>query len=413
MPKFQMAALAAALLAFTASAQAQTQSKYERLTEALWSQVNENYYDPYFRDADWAGLHVRYTERAHTVTTDAQFLALANDMLAQIPSSHLYISAPSEARPTGIAVSFEDMNGAPIAREVEPLSDAYAQGVRVGDRLISDRAVLRGDLGTPATFTVQHCDGRRATLTAQRQRAFWPPEHPGLRWRSITPRPGVTIGYIRADRFDDGAAELADAAMAELGDTQALIIDVRANSGGNTSALRLASYFGRGAEPGVVLMSRPYLLALGHAVTPADVAAAPRVNGAYTDAAVFGAVSAHNGGAAFWTDDVPHKYTRPVFILIGEDTGSAAEGFAWYMRTHTQARMIGRTTSGELLSAEGFDLGDGWRVTIPVHGLWGSDGTDYGDRAVTPHETIAWTRADVCAGRDPDLAAALREATAP
>jgi carboxyl-terminal processing protease len=157
----------------------------------------------------------------------------------------------------------------------------------------------------------------------------------------------------------------------------------------------------------VILLARPYLTALAHAVTPADIAAAPRVNGAYTDAAVFAAVSAHGGGAAFWTDDVTPKYTRPVFVLISGETGSAAEGFAWYMREHTHAQLIGRTTQGALLSAEGFDLGDGWHVTIPVHGLWGGDGTDYGDRAVPPHQAVAVTRADLCAGRDPDLDAAF------
>jgi carboxyl-terminal processing protease len=122
---------------------------------------------------------------------------------------------------------------------------------------------------------------------------------------------------------------------------------------------------------------------------------------------VFDAVSSHGGGAAFWTDNVTHHYTAPVVVLVSENTGSAAEGFAWYMRTRTHAQLIGRKTAGALLSAEAFDLGDGWHVTIPVHGLWGADGTDWGDQAVPPHQTIARTRADLCAGRDPDMAAAF------
>jgi carboxyl-terminal processing protease len=81
------------------------------------------------------------------------------------------------------------------------------------------------------------------------------------------------------------------------------------------------------------------------------------------------------------------------------------------MRQRTNARLIGAQTEGALLSSERFDLGDGWSVTIPVHGLWGADGVDYGDRAVPPHEEIRPTRADLCAGRDPVLDAALRQAT--
>ena len=62
------------------------------------------------------------------------------------------------------------------------------------------------------------------------------------------------------------------------------------------------------------------------------------------------------------------------------------------------------------MSSDSFDIGDGWSVTLPVHGNWGADGQDYGDRAVLPHEEIVTTRADLCAGRDRVLEAALRQA---
>jgi len=97
-----------------------------------------------------------------------------------------------------------------------------------------------------------------------------------------------------------------------------------------------------------------------------------------------------------------------VIVLVGPNTGSAGEGFAWYMRNRTHARLIGRPTAGALLSGQEFDLGEGWRVTIPVHGLWGPDGTDYADRAVPPHQTVGWTREDYCSGHDPDIAVAMR-----
>lgn len=218
---------------------------------------------------------------------------------------------------------------------------------------------------------------------------------------------------MRIDRFDDGAAELADRAMEELGRTQAIIIDVRSNSGGNISALRLASYFGPGAQPAAILLARPYLQALGRPVTIDDIRRVPRVSGARTTEAVFKALAQHGGGAAFWTDAVERRFTSPVFVLIGPDTGSAAEGFAWYMRERTHARLIGQRTAGALLSSDRFDIGGGWSVTIPVHGNWGPDGQDYADRAVSPHQEILTTRGDLCAGRDRVLDAALRQALEP
>ncbi len=407
-----LAASFAYLLA--ASAVAATPSNYERLHEALWSTVNDNFYDPHFHGADWASARERYRERARAARTDDDFAALANAMLNEIGTSHLYVVRPRKsAGSIAIGGRFAEMGGELIVTGVASMSDAYRQGLRAGDRLLSERAALYGDLGSTASPRIQTCDGRRQVLKIRREQAFWPPEHPGFRWSQIRTGSETRIGYLEIDRFDDGAAELADRAMAELADAQAIIIDVRNNSGGNVSALRLASHFGPGAEAAVVLLARPYLHALGHPVTIDDIRGAPRVSGAYTTEAVFKAMEQHGGGAAFWTDAVERRYTGPVFVLIGPDTGSAAEGFAWYMRLRTSARLIGQKTAGALLSSDSFDIGDGWSVTIPVHGNWGPDGQDYGDRAVPPHEEIVTTRADLCAGRDRVLDAALRRALEP
>jgi carboxyl-terminal processing protease len=407
---FHLAATLVAAASMLAAAHAQ-EGRYGRLHDALWTTVKENFYDPHFRGTDWAAQRERYRARANAAASDGEFLAVAREMLGQINSSHLHISPPGLAGGAGIGARFTQMGDDLVVSQVAPLSDAFTQGLRPGDRLLSERDALRGELGSHASLRIRTCEGQRRTMNVRREHAFWPPEHPGFRWSQIRVGAERRIGYMRIDRFDDGAAALADRAMAELDGVDAIIIDVRNNSGGNVSALRLASYFGPGAEPAVILLARPYLQALGRPVTAADIAAAPRVDRAYTTEAVFDAMMRHNGGAAFWTDAIEQRFAGPVFVLISEETGSAGEGFAWYMRERTQAKLIGTQTQGALLSSESFDLGEGWSVTIPVHGNWGADGQDYGDRAAPPDETIAPTREDLCAGRDPVLAAALRQAT--
>lgn len=409
MRNFGMAILFLAAAAPAAAAQ-ENGTDYRRLYEALWTTVNEQYYDPHFRGADWREIGARYRPRAGTVRSDDAFAALAREMLAEVPSSHLFIVRPSPSAGTvGIGASHAPLDGAEIATEVVPLSDAWRQGLRPGDRLLTTET-LRGAVGSRAPVDVEGCDGRRRRLSIRRESVFWPPEHPGFRWRGISTGDHVRIGYLRIDRFDDGAAELADRAMEELGDAQALVIDLRGNTGGNASSLRLASYFAPGAEASFVLLARPYLAALGHPPTAADIAAVPRVEGAYTTEAIMAAVIANNGGATFWTEAVDQPFRRPVYLLIGPDTGSAAEGFAWYMKMRTPARLIGRPSAGALLSSESISIGGGWKVTLPVHGIWGPDGRDFGDRAVEPHVAVNWTREDLCAGRDPDLDLALRMA---
>jgi len=90
-----------------------------------------------------------------------------------------------------------------------------------------------------------------------------------------------------------------------------------------------------------------------------------------------------------------------VILLIGENTGSAAEGFAWLMKLKTHAVLMGRRTAGELLSSEEFELAHGWKVVLPTAGIWGPDGENFGDKPVQPDFTVPTSRQDLCDGRDP------------
>lgn len=405
-----LAGLVAAAASMGVVAAADDKPTYPTLFDATWNAVNDNFYDPGFHGVDWKAVGDKYRARLGGVTNDKQFEALASAMLAEIGTSHLYILPPSasSASGTGIGVRFHEIDGATIVTSIAPFADARQRGVHEGDRLLTPRDALSGTVGTPADAKFEDCAGNARTVTVHRIGAFSPPPHPGFEWRTFKTADHHTVGYIRIDRFDDGAAELADQAMVELKDTSSIVIDVRANSGGNLSALRLVSYFVDGSRPVAALFARPYLKALGRPVTGADVLGAFKTLDAYTDDSIFAAVSAHQGAATFWTDDVGDKrYTKPVVVLIGEDTGSAAEGFAWAMKRAPHVKMVGRKTAGALLSATDIDLPGGWRVVVPVQGVWGADGTDYRDRAVVPDVAVRWTRADVCAGRDPDIAEAL------
>jgi carboxyl-terminal processing protease len=405
-----LAGLVAVAASMGVVAAADDKPSYPALFDATWNAVNDNFYDPAFHGVDWKQVGDKYRARLGGVTNDKQFAALASAMLAEIGTSHLYIVPPSasSASGTGIGVRFHQIGGETIVTDVALLADARERGIHPGDKLLTPRDALNGTVGTSVNAKFEDCAGHARTVAVHRVGAFWPPPHPGFAWWTVKTGANRTIGYIRIDRFDDGAAELADRAMAELKDTSGIVIDVRANSGGNLSALRLVSYFVDGSRPAAALFARPYLKALGRPVTGADVLAAAKTTGAYTDDSIFAAVSAHQGAATFWTDDVGDKrYTKPVVVLIGEDTGSAAEGFAWGMKTAPHAKLVGRKTAGALLSATDFDLPGGWRVVVPVQGVWGADGTDYRDRAVPPDVAVRWTRADVCAGRDPDIAEAL------
>src|SRR5262249_40101827 len=157
----------------------------------------------------------------------------------------------------------------------------------------------------------------------RRENPWWPPQHPSLRWSTIDQGHDRRIGYIRAERFDDDAAPLIDAAMEALDGTYGLILDLRDGTGGNLSALRFLSYLTPRPRMAVALLSRPFLTALGSAPAQLDLTKVAHVHGVYTDEGILNAMKTNAGGVAFDTEDVGKRlYRGRVVVLTNGVTGS-------------------------------------------------------------------------------------------
>mgnify|MGYP001336632003 CR=1 FL=1 len=403
--RLTLLALVGSLLT-TGAAVAQSHD-YAAVFDSLDQTVRANYYDPRFGGRDWSALSDRYRARLKEVETEADFQRLGQGLLNELGVSHVALRPPARTRGwMGIGARQETIDGRPVIVEIDPVSAARAAGLRPGDRIL-DPSAIRGPREEPARLEVERCDGALETLAVPRESAFWPPRQPAISWSVLGRGDGRSVGYIRADRFDDGAADLIDEAMTAARDTDGLVIDIRNNSGGNASALRLLAYFAE-PGPGIALLSREFLTSLDRPAGAADLEAVHRVERAYTDEAVFQAVTAGEGATMLMIEDIGElRYRNPVVILTGPETASAAEGFAWGAREQTRAVIVGRDSAGALLSSDRFDLPGGWSVTLPVHGIWGPDGRDFGDQAIRPHVRTTWSREGVCRNEDPDLAAGV------
>lgn len=390
------------------TAQETSQFAYRGLFQAVWQTVNDNFYDPSFGGVDWAAVQEKYRRETADIKDDAAFHSLVTRMLNELQVSHLGLSPPEHAPAWGIGVRTRELEDDRVITLVATASDAQRQGLRAGDVLLTISEQIRGDPGSTATLRVRSCEGMVRDVKVRRENAWWPPGRPSIRWKTIEQAPGKRIGYLQAVRFDDDAAPLIDAAMEDLKNATGLIIDVRNNSGGNVSMLRLVSYFLSGSQPAVALLTRSFLDRLGRAPAEIDFDALPRAGGVYTTAGILEAMSRNGGGVALYTEDVGDQaYRGRVVVLISEETGSAAEGFAWSMKSQTSAVLLGRKTAGALLGSERFDLPGGWQLTVPTHAGWGPDGKLYRDAAVSPHIEVSWTRRDLCEGQDTDLVKAL------
>ena len=188
---------------------------------------------------------------------------------------------------------------------------------------------------------------------------------------------GDNYGFARVERLDgnvgyldlrffadsDGTAT-AFAAMAMLGHTDALIVDLRQNGGGG--------------DTGVAAVLLSHLLP-GGATKLAELHWKP-------DGSVrsFSTLPSVPGG----------KYLGPVYVLMSRETFSAAEGFAYTLQTRKRAVLVGEKTLGGVHPVKYRPLGTHVGVLIPagryVDALTGADWTGgvEPDIAVPPAQAL-------------------------
>ncbi|MEE1944534.1 S41 family peptidase [Pedobacter sp. KR3-3] len=145
------------------------------------------------------------------------------------------------------------------------------------------------------------------------------------------------VGYLKIEGFGpvEKVGETCSGAMMFLANTDALIIDLRDNQGGEPDLVQyLASYF---------FDDKPILL-----------------NSLY--------YRKKNKTDEYWTVPVKgSKYTdKPVFILINNTTFSAGEELAYDLKTQHKALLVGETTGGGANDGEVFELGNGFFAFIPT-----------------------------------------------
>ncbi len=150
------------------------------------------------------------------------------------------------------------------------------------------------------------------------------------------------IGLLRYDEFFSAAhsGDKARAAIELLADCDAVIIDLRANWGGDASMVTLlASYFFDTPEP--------VRLATAH----------DRMSGESTPIETDPSAPGRRIGAA------------PLFCVVGEHTRSAAEALSYYLRSQGRATTVGQKTSGGAHAGHIFPLTENFVMFCPTSRL--------------------------------------------
>jgi len=229
------------------------------------------------------------------------------------------------------------------ARLARGAYDAHGNGMSFAMRVSEDLRELTGDKHLRMEYIVEHLQPPPPPLPA-------PPAQPvsdGARERAWmdhvncgfvrAERLASNVGYVKLDMF--GPPELcgatASAAMTFVAGTRALIVDLRENGGGSPEMVAYVSSY--------LFTQRTHLNDLWSRRTGRSV--------------------------EFWTrDSVPgirFGADKPVYVLTSGQTFSAAEEFAYNLKSLKRATIVGEVTGGGAHPASGRRLGDHFFISVP------------------------------------------------
>lgn len=437
-----VAPLAAAALALAAADHAWGQPGQQFLAPSLaaatfdsaWTVIHRTHFDTTFNGVDWPALRDELRPRAVAARTQDELRAVIREMLGRLRQSHFELipaedAAGNEAPDGAVGVAAGDVGlelrlvgDDVVVFRVDEGSPAAEAGIRPGwaVRAVSDLdaasvvrearertrtrppgfysaefAVVRrlsgrllGEPGT--TCRVVFEDGNGRTVERELRRRPWPgqpitlgnlPTFLGrVEAAEVNDDAGLRVGVIRFNVWMAPLAREIDEAVDRFRDADGIILDLRGNPGGLGAMVGgVAGHF----------LDEPALLGVQHS-RGAELryqANPRRVNS---------------------RGERVRPFAGPLAVLVDGLSASATEVFAGGLRAIGRARVFGQTTAGGVLPASTYTLPNGDVLMHAIGDFVTANGERLEGRGVVPDEPVALTRADLLAGRDAALLAALR-----
>jgi carboxyl-terminal processing protease len=362
-----------------------------------WMSINDRYVDPDYGGLDWETVRDEYAAKVANATSDQEFYALMREMIDRLGDQHSTFLSPDQVARLdalyqdlkvsgGIGAYLNEVDGELVLVQVWQDHPASEAGLRPGERIVAvdgvpweqfssvDEAILAitGEVGTEAVLTVRGLDGTERGVTLMR--AVVDPNETLVQGRTIE---GTHIGLVTIGDF--GTPDIVDrvretlGGLVDNGPLDALIVDVRANPGGDPDVmLDTLALFLPGGSIGRLAGrddASDLLIPEGHT--------APEVEG------------------------------LPVAVLIGPYTSGVSECFAAGMQLYGRATIVGLPSEGDTETAFYEDLSDGSVLTIAEQIYQLPDGTVIEGRGVQPDVPVDMDWQSYNAGDDPQIQAAI------
>lgn len=383
--------------------------------EKVWETIEEKYYDPSFNGVDWRAVRERYRPRVEAAAGEEEFYELLNRMAGELRDAHTRVRSPRQNRDrknreaTSAGVLLFEVEGTPVVFDVTPDSEAARAGVlpgmvvrTIGGRPVAEAlAAARTDVGASSSERAARLLAYLRLITGAPGsalelglvRADGTPLDVRLTRRTVSAAPRFKArllpsghAYVRFDRFRPPAAEQLKEALTRFKDAPGLILDLRANGGGDgREGMKVAGFFfdDKVAVARIVTRTgKPPSALMGLVSLPKEFQAGEK------------------GG---------RLYSNPVVVLVNEGTGSTSELVANVLQEQRRAYVIGSRSCGCVLGVlKHRELKGGGSLAVSELAFVTPAGRKLEGEGITPDKSVTVTLKDIQAGRD----AALEEAEA-
>ena len=319
--------------------------------EFLWHTMNDYYAFFELRDIDWQGVYEEYRPQVTSTTTKHQFFEMMEEIFSQFGDGHLSLSDGEEYESDGTA--FNGFILEVLRSELVDAEDDFEEAWR----------------------NLKTYNDHVLTTLLQEHKLYSHEESDAIRWGKLSDN----IGYIRVDRVQNinvkGEQEDADnfleqltlisqdlidtdtimqIALADIGTSDALIIDLRFNDGGyDNVSLKIASYFSHSAQ--IIGTKKTRNKYFESAEYPLNIAKSPI-----------------------------EAYTKPIYVITGRSTGSGGEVLSMALKALPQTTLIGEATNGSVSDILEHSLPNGWVLSLSHEVYTDVEGTNIESIGVTP-----------------------------
>ncbi len=382
----------------------------------FWAEARQNFvFFDHVPDLQWDKVYMEFLGKVMAAESTVDYYRVMMRLAALLEDGHTGVYAPKELR--DVFYARPPMRAAKVQDKVLVISvssPTLAKQIGVGDEIVAidgipvqqyatervkpfvssstpqDREtrmytyqLFSGDAAKPLKLTLRAASGKEREETVARSGYTDVEGNPQADFRMLP----NGVAYVALNQFENRAGvDAFEKALPQIMEAKALILDVRRNGGGSTNiGWDILTYLTEGSIPGSNSWQR------------ADI-------------------GNQRNGVVRWVplgDGSDYKRKRekifkgPVAVLIGPQTFSAAEDFLVSFDEMKRGIMVGEPTGGSTGQPMQISLPGGGGARICIKRDTYLDGREFVGKGITPNLQVKPTTADIRAGRDPVLDAAV------